>query len=227
MFPVRRSSPLAVVVTMLIVASCSGTDLTKPSEGPATLAFSANLAATSAVMVVVEVSGPGITPPLVVNFDVNPVTGIASGTITVPAGSDRAVTISAYDDGTPPVKTHQGSMTGVRVVAGSNPPITLTLDPLTGEVPIDATIGGLIITVTCPACPTPSAPTVAVGASITLSAAISGASGTVTWATLDPGVAAVTGEGIVTGEAAGQTSIVATFQGAAGAALVTVTPATP
>lgn len=227
MSPQKRSPFVAALTCLLMLAACSGGDSTRPREEPATLVVTANLAPTSAVMVVVEVSGPGIPQPLVANFNVDQVNGVASGTITIPAGANRTITVRAYDGGG--VKTHEGSVTGVNVTAGPNQPLTLVLTPLTAEVPITATIGTVTVTVTCPACPAPSAPTVAVsGPPITLIATITPTptSPTVTWATLNPGVATVTSatSAVVTGVAAGSTSIVATFQGVAGAVIVTVTP---
>lgn len=229
MLPDKRSSVLAVLTSVLVLAACSGSDVTRPPDGPATLVVTANLAATSAVTVVVEVTAPDITTPLVFNLAVNQTTGVASGTVTLPAGSNRTITLRAFDAGG--IQTHQGVAGPMNIAAGTNPAIALVLTPLTGDLPINATIGSLTVTVT------PSPANVGVGLTVTLTATITvsggGAvpAGTVSWATSKPGVASVTSTGVVTGGTstgdvtgvgAGQTSIVATFLGVAGAATVNV-----
>jgi zona occludens toxin (predicted ATPase) len=216
--PKRRNSTLAALACSLLIASCSARDVTEPPGGAATLNVTADVSAAAVAMVVVEVTAPDISPSLVFNLAINP-QGVATGTITIPAGSSRTITMSAYDSsGT---ETHRGSVTK-DILAGLNPTIPLVLTPLTGDIPITATLGSITVTVT------PSPATLAVGAADTLVATIRDSNGnpvagSARWATRNPGVASVTSEGVVTGVAAGQTSIVATFQGAAGSATVTVT----
>lgn len=200
-----------------VVAACEVQTHVPVGVGQATLTVSANLSATAAVTVVVEVTAADITTPLVFNIPV--VNRVASGTVTMPAGSRRTITMRAHDaDG---IETHRGAVTA-NIAPGPGPSIALVLAPLSGAVPIEATIGSIILVVT------PSAPTLGVGLTVTLAATITDANGTpvvgsVAWATSNPGVASVTTGGLVTGLAPGQATVVATFQGAAGAATVTVT----
>ena len=209
----NRRTTVAACGVWLAMAAC--TTATQPSQDQATLMLTAN-ASTAVALVVVEVTAADITTPLVFNIPVT--NGVASGAVTLPAGSNRTITIRAFDANN--VQTHAGAVI-VNVVAGTNPTISIALTPLTGDAPITATLGALAIAVT------PSPDSVGVGLTITLSATITANGtiipGTVTWATRDPGVATVATNGVVTGVGAGQTSIVATFQGAAGASLVTVT----
>jgi hypothetical protein len=207
---------LALLTSLLMVLACGGGDITLPPTGNGTLSVSADASATSAVTVVVVVTGPGISTPLTFNLTIT--NGVVTGTVTIPAGSSRTITMHAYDAGG--IETHQGTMT-VNISAGGNPTASLLLTPLTGENPITATFGSFAVTVT------PSPATVAVGATAALTAALTWngnpITGTCIWATSNPGIATVTTSGVVTGVGAGQTAIVATFQGVAGSSTVTVT----
>jgi len=206
----KRHSVLTVFSSLLVLASCAH-DVVE-SGGEATLNVSADVSATAVAMVVVEVSGPGIPTPLAFNLTI--VNGVATGTVTIPAGSSRTISMRAF------VETHRGSVTAT-IAAGTNATISLVLTPLTGDSPITATLGSIMVAVT------PSAVTVAAGATTPLAATITDSNGpvagTVTWATSNPGIATVSALGVVSGVSAGQTSIVATFQGVAGSSTVTVT----
>jgi len=210
----KRHSVLAVFASLLVLASCAH-DVVE-SGGEATLNVSADVSATAVAMVVVEVSGPGIPTPLAFNLTI--VNGVATGTVTIPAGSSRTISMRAFDVNG--VETHRGSVT-TNIAAGTNATISLVLAPLTGDTPITATLGSITVAVT------PSPATVAVGATTPLTATITDANGpvagTVIWATSNPGIATVSALGVVSGVRAGQTSIVATFQGVAGSSTVTVT----
>ena len=215
MFGHTRSSILAVVTASAVLTACRP-DVTPP-VGNGTLNIAADVSATTVAMVVVVVTGPGITTPLTFNLTIT--SGVATGTITIPAGADRTIAMHAYDNSS--VETHQGSVT-VDITAGTNATVTLILTPLTGETPITATLGSLAVTVT------PPSATVAVSGNVTLTATImengSPISGTVLWATTNPGIATVSPAGVVTGVRTGSTNIVATFQGVAGASTITVGP---
>lgn len=144
MVPVRRSSPITAFATLLVLASCSSG--TEPrGGGEASLVVTANVSATSVALVVVEVTAPDIATPLIFNIPISG--GVATGTITIPAGSDRTITIRAFDAGD--VQTHNGSVT-IDVPAGTNPTVSLVLTPLHGDVPIEATLGSFTVSVTPP-----------------------------------------------------------------------------
>jgi len=218
-----QSGRLAVaLVSLLLLGSCLPRAVTDPRSDPreATLLVRANVAATAVATLVVEVSAPDIAPPLVFNITITG--GVALGTVTIQAGSNRLITMRAFDAGG--VETHRGSVT-VTIVPGANPVISLVLVPLAGDVPINATLGSFVITVA------PAADTVAVGGTTVLTATIVATNGDmipqpVVWATLDPGVATVAKTGDrtaqVTAVAPGATTVVATFGGSGGAAAIVV-----
>lgn len=212
-----RSSIVAALTSLLVVASCSD-NATEPGGGDAVLNVSADLSATAVTLVVVEVTGPGIATPLVFNIPVS--NGVATGSITIPAGADRLISGRAYDAGG--VETHNGSTT-VDVAAGTNTGLTLLLTPLTGALPIEIIFGDVTVTVT------PQSPQVVVGSTVALVATIMVDGITVTdsptWATSDPGIATVSSAGVVTGAAVGIVNVVATFRGVAGSTSVTVSAA--
>ena len=215
----RRSAGLAALLPLLVLVACSSGAVTQP-PGDASLVVRVNVAGTAVAMVVVEVSAPDIPTPLVFNIAV--AGGVASGTITIPAGSNRTIAIRAFDGAG--VETHTGSTT-MTVQAGTNPTISITLSPLSGDVPIVATLGSFTVGVT----PTLSTLSLGGAETVQLTATIhdaqgQAATGTVSWATHDPGIAAVSATGLVSAVGVGQTTIVATFQGVAASTTITVTP---
>lgn len=209
---------VGVVLACLAAAtSCTQSVDAPPSGGQATLHLTADLSGMSVATLVVEVSAPDIPTTLVFNIPIT--NGVASGTITVPAGSDRTFTLRAFD--AHGVEIQIGSVM-VSIQAGTNPAISIVLSPLAGDVPIHATLGSLSVTVSV-------APTLAAGDTTTLTASIKDQDGnplvgTVVWATRDPRVASVGASGLVTALGAGTARISATFQGATGVATVTVVP---
>jgi hypothetical protein len=187
-----------------------------------TLVVAAHVGSSAVTTLVLEVSGPGIAINLVFNFSV--VGGVAGGTVTVPAGSDRTFTFRAFDAGG--VETHRGSVT-MDVVAGMNPGLSVVLTPLSGDLPIEVQLGTVRIVVV------PGVDTLEIGDSVGLTARVTDAMGNrvtqaVRWATLGPDVATVgaTGDstGMVKATGPGQTLVVATLGGVAGAATIVVSP---
>ena len=185
-----------------------------------TLLVRADLSATAAATVVVEVTGPDIPTPLVFNIPV--VARVASGTVTLPAGSHRTITMAAFDAGG--VETHSGSVT-VDIQPGANPPITIVLTPLTGGVPINATLGSFTVMVA------PALDMLTVADTVTLTATILDANGNpvtaqVDWGAVAPGVAAVVSTGQqtarVTANRPGRTAVMATYGGTAGPGTIVV-----
>lgn len=207
--------PVAFAATMFLAACGDGTVVPNREDG--TLIVRADVAGSAVVTLVAEVTAPDI--PTALTFNIPIAGGVASGTITVPAGSDRTVALRAYDAGG--IRTHNGTVT-IDIQPGANPNVAIVLQPLTGDQPIVVTLGSFSITVT------PSSPTVVVGNTVQLSVSITDWTGTpttgpVSWATNDPGIATVDAAGLVTGAGVGTTKIVATFSGAAGSATVSVT----
>ncbi len=184
----------------------------------ASIAITADVSATSVATIVVQVTATDIPTALVFNIPI--VNGVASGTITVPAGSNRTIIIRGYDAGG--VQTHSGSVT-LNVQPNANPPVSLVLTPLTGDVPITAALGQFVVTVT------PSSANLSIAGTAQLAATIkdtqgNSLTGVVAWATLNPGVATVDASGLVTATGAGSTTISAVFHGVTGIATVTVAP---
>lgn len=207
---------VTVATTAALGSGCSGT--TDLGPVPTSLHITASLTGTAVATVVLEVTAADIPTPLVFNI---PITGgVASGTISVPAGSARTINLRAYDAGA--ILTHTGSWTG-NIVGGTNPTISLVLVAGIGDVVIDVTLGSVSVEVT------PPSAGVAVAATVQLSAAVEDAVGNPIgsavpkWATANPAVATVSTTGLVTGQGAGSTTIYATFQGAVGTSTITVT----
>jgi hypothetical protein len=213
----------ALLVAALGAAACSDspTGGTPPVAEEAELGFSLNLSGTTVNALVVEVTASDITGRLVFNIPVT--NGTASGSVTVPAGSARTVTVKAYDSrGT---LTHQGSKT-VDVKAGNNPPVTIPLTPQAGDLPITISFGSLVVTVTrvtaAPFGGNDPADTVRFRAAVKQADGTAVAGATVRWASLNPAIATVDSTGLVTTRTAGSTEIVATYAGYGAAALITV-----
>lgn len=93
--------------------------------------------------VIIEVTGPGINPPIVANFAVGN-DSIAAGTLTIPAGTGRRIVVTAMD--TAGIVTHRADTT-VTLVPGSNPNIKLWLEPLVGNFGITIAFGGTTLIV--------------------------------------------------------------------------------
>jgi len=212
----------AALVSLIALGSC----LPREPAGPggrgadARLLVRADVSGTPIATVVVEVTAPDIPTPLV--FNILRVDGVATGTITIPAGSNRTIALRAYDAGG--VETHSGSVTR-DIAPGTNPEISIILAPLTGDVPVTVTLGSFSVIVS------PAAVTLPAGDTARLTATILDANGTpvtgqVTWATLAPAVATVvtTGQqtGRVTAVGGGQATVVAAYGGVAGSTTITV-----
>src|SRR5437762_5122229 len=203
------------LAAVLLLVACTGS--VDPGRGHGTLTVRADVSTSAVATLVAEITAPDIPTPLIFNIAISG--GVAAGTITIPAGSDRTVSLRAYDAGG--TLTHSGSAT-LTIQAGANTTVAITLTPLTGDQPIVVTLGSFTITVT------PASPTVAKGGTVQLAASITDwngnpTTGTIAWATRDPGIATVDATGLVTGVGAGSTKIAATFHGATGTATVGVT----
>src|SRR3989442_6214604 len=171
----RFSIASFALASVLVLGACG--DSVDPGPGHGTLIVRADVSAAAVATLVAEVTAPDIPTALVFNIPI--AGGVASGTITIPAGSNRTVTLRAYDAGG--ILTHNGSAT-LNIQSGTNATVAITLTPLTGDQAIVVTLGSFTITVT------PSSPTVAISGTVQLVVAIidwNGAptTGTVSWAT--------------------------------------------
>ena len=211
--PPRRWAVLALAAA---VAACSGDSTGSQPGADAQLQVSANVSATPISTLVVEVTAPDIANPLVFNLEVQ--NGVASGTLKMPSGESRTITVKAFDSSGQ--VTHEGSVT-LNVGNGQNSPVAITLGPRSGHVPVTVNVGDHSVVVA------PASATVAVADSVQLTATLSGPggspiSGQVEWATLNPGIATVTSSGWVRAHTAGQVQIVATYAGVGGSSTITV-----
>jgi len=165
----------------------------------------------------VEISAPDIDPPSVQNVPI--VDGVASGTIEVSAGVDRVFTVRTFD--TRGVVTHEGADT-LDIVPGVNPALTLTLEPVGGDVPITVELATYVVTLD------PSSMVAPLGTSLSLLATVIDGEGTpvvdpqIAWGSTDPGVAYVDTSGVVVAVAAGHATIVANYRGSVALAEITV-----
>src|SRR5258706_7274047 len=124
----RLTSLLVTVGFLTVLASC-GQNTVGPA-GDATLVINANLTGTMVATVVADVTAPDIPTMLVFNIPI--VNGIATRAITVPAGSNRTVTLRAYDvAGVDPPR----GWTTVPIQPGVNPAGAIHLTPLTVDHP--------------------------------------------------------------------------------------------
>ncbi len=201
---------------VVLSSSCELRPTGPSTQELAELRVSALVAGTPIDLLVVRVTATDIPTPLVFNLPVQ--NGVAQGTIRLPPGIKRMITVDAYDtDGD---ITAEGIKT-IDVKPGQNPPVSIPLVSKAGQVTITVTIGPVSVVVQ------PTAPTVQVGATVPLSVTITAANGDVLagpadWATTNPAVATVDGNGNVMGVMPGTVDIVASFAGVAGVSHVTV-----
>jgi uncharacterized protein YjdB len=211
----RRWAALALAA-LFASAACSGDTTGSQAGDEALLQVSANLSSTPISTLVVEVTASDIPNTLVFNLQVQ--NGTASGTIKMPSGTGRTITVKAFDSSGQ--ITHEGSVT-LDVSDGQNPPVAISLGPRSGHVPVTVTVGDHSVVVS------PASVSVAAADSVQLTATVTAAGGAplnvqVEWATLNPAVATVSSTGWVRGASAGQVQIVATYSGVGGSSQVTV-----
>jgi hypothetical protein len=206
----RGSSRLSWSALLLLLATACGDAVVDPASSPgdARLAIYAATTAESDLLVL-EVSGVGIPDPLVFNIPVED--RIASGTVTVPAGSRRLFTARLYDSAG--VETHRGSKEA-DIREGTNTPLHLVLYSLAGDATIDVIIGSYTISITA------DEPVGPIGRSTQLTATVRDADGRhvpadVAWGSLHTGVATVSSTGTVERLTRGSADIVAVFAGSA------------
>lgn len=171
----------------------------------------------TATTLVVEVSAPDIIPTMVFNLPV--VAGVATGSISIPAGASRLFTVRAFDGST---ETHRGTKV-LTILAGVNPTASITLTPLAGTVPITASLGSLVITIT------PLVATARVGDTIRFAATIRDAAaaiipGPARWATTNTARVTIDTTGLATVLDTGAVIVVATYSTSAGTATFSGTP---
>lgn len=133
---------LGAAVLVLGFGACAQepTVPTVPEREPTQLRVLAVTAGSAITTLVATVTAPDIAPPL--EFNLLAQHGVASGTITIPAGSARLIALRAYNAAS--IETHRGSVT-IDVVAGNNPTATFVLVSLVGNQPIVVQVGSVTI----------------------------------------------------------------------------------
>ena len=203
----KRLSRLAILIYAVLLPACADS-VSGPgaqARDVSAIQMSANVSGTSISTLVVTVTAPDITSPLVFNLEV--ASGTATGTLKVPAGSARLFEVKAYDTGG--AITHEGSKT-VNVARGSNPPLSIPLAPRPGEVPVTITMGNYSVVVN------PATADLVMGRTLQLGATVTGPSvdpTQVRWSTANPSIARVDVTGLVTPLVAGLVTIHATYEG--------------
>ncbi|HET7321970.1 MAG TPA: Ig-like domain-containing protein [Longimicrobiaceae bacterium] len=210
---------LSLLALAIFGFSACAKDGTSPDPMPrgVALTIQVDIAGTSVTAMSVEVTGPGISTPIRKDLTISG--GVASGTVTVPAGSERTFTVHALDSHG--VETNRGSTT-VTVTENDNAAISITLYPLTGDVPISATIGTYTVVVS------PAADTVQVGDTLQFSATVTDVTGdtvrspALVWASENPAVAAIDSTGLAVAENTGSVGIAVSYSGFAARANLTI-----
>jgi alpha-amylase len=210
----RHISIAAIAVFALAIAGCEPDRVTQPENG--TLSVQVNVASATIAALTLEVTGPGITEPLMANLTLSGTT--ASTSLEVPAGADRRFVVRGYDAAG--ILIYQGEKTS-SVQSGQALSLAITLAALTNSTTVTVTVGGVTVTLT------PGATQIAVGATTSYSATASDngvavVNPQISWASSVPTIASVSSTGTVTGHAPGTARIVATFRGVAAGAEITV-----
>ncbi|WP_420128866.1 Ig-like domain-containing protein [Longimicrobium sp.] len=210
----RHISIAAIAVLFLALAGCEPGRVTQPQNG--TLSVQVNVASATIAGLTLEVTGPGITEPLLANLTLSGAT--ASTSIEVPAGAARRFVVKGYDAAG--ILVYQGEKTSA-VQPGQALSLAITLSALTSGATVTVTVGAVTVTLT------PGATQLAVGATsnYTASASDNGVAVVnpqISWASTVPTIASVSATGTVTAHAPGTARIVATFRGVAAGAEITV-----
>lgn len=198
----------------LALSACEPSRATEPQN--ATLSIQVSLTSATIAALSLEVSGPGITEPLMTNLTLSGST--ATGTIEVPAGADRKFVVRGYDAAG--ILIFQGEKT-TSVQSGQALSLAITISALTNSATVTVTVGGVTVTLT------PGAASLPVGGT-SLYTATASENGTaipnpqLVWASSVPTIASVSSTGTVTAHAPGTARIVATFRGVAAGADITV-----
>ena len=209
---------------MLLASAACADRVAGPADRftDAQMRVTASVAGTDIATLVVRVSAPDISVPLVFNLTVNG--GTATGTIKMPPGEARTINVKAYN--TVGDVTAEGTKT-INVEPGNkNPPLSMPMIAKSGHVDITVQLGAVSIVLSG------APPSLNVAGTAQLAATITAPNGDVLtnqpdWATADPSVASVSASGLVTGLRSGTTSIVATFAGVAAVTQLTVVGGTP
>ncbi len=184
----------------------------------------ASVTVTAAPPVVTTVTVTPSTPSVMVGGTVGLTAIIKDGQGNVMTGQSVTWTTSSASVAT---VNANGLVTGV---AAGSATVTATCAGKSGSASLTVTSQPPVVTTVTVA---PATPSLAVGATVTLTATVKDAQGntmtgqTVSWSTSNAAIATVNSTGLVTGVAAGIATITATSSGKSGTSSVTVTAAAP
>src|ERR1041384_922893 len=158
----NRIALAACLLTAALGTACQST-LDAPPRMPDTadLRVTASVAGTPIDLIVVICESADIPTPLVFNLPVQ--NGVAQGTIKLPPGSQRKITVKAYD--TDGALIAEGTKT-IDVRPGMNPPVSIPMVSKAGQVPVTVTLGAVSVVVQ------PALPTMTTGGTLQLSTTI-------------------------------------------------------
>ena len=220
MTPIRFARAcLTALVPVIFALGCSDNPTAPPQVGDdSRMMLSASVVGTPIATLAVTITASDITTPIVTNLTVS--SGVATGTLKMPPGSARTITVRAYDN-TGEV-THEGSKVVDAKPGNGNPAVSIPMVAKSGHVDITVQIGPVSIVLS------PSPLNLVVGQNGTITATITSSGGEAItdspdWGTTNPAIATVNGSGVVTGVIPGTVSIVASYGGVAAIATVTVT----
>lgn len=214
------TAPVAAFACVAVmVAGCTDRDPVGPSSATeiASIRFTAHVSA-AVEGVSVEISATDIDPPAIHNLPVTD--GVASGTIGVTTGFARLVTVRAFD--VRGVETHAGTAT-IDVLPVGNVQLAITLEPVSGDVPIVVELATYLVTLD------PPSAALGVDETLQLTATVEDGGGNpvvnpeIAWGSTAPDVASVDQAGFVIAVAPGTATIVANYRGTAALVAVTVT----
>jgi len=131
---------LALVVAVGVAACSADGPLSGGRVSTVTMRF---LTPATVKSLIVEVTGPGIDPAVVMNIAVGADT-VATGSLTLPSGSARRFVVTAVD--TAGVQTHRADTT-LTLQPGANPNLAMRLEPLPSTLGIAVTFGGVRLVV--------------------------------------------------------------------------------
>jgi hypothetical protein len=213
---------LLLSLGVFLVGCASPLESHESEDTPVPLVVQAHTAGSDFVRIIaIEVRGPGIPVPIIVNLEVE--NGTARGTVYVPAGPERTFTGRAFD--AEANLTHEGTVkTDVRPGSGS---VQIPMFPRGVGVPIEVRVGAYAVEVA------PEIGEVVVGGTLQITATVRDAEGRpvpgaqITWGSSNPAFARVDGSGQVAGVYPGTARVVANHRGMAAETIVTVVEYSP
>ncbi len=127
----RTGGRCAIALLAAALTACTHEVLPPVGDVSGTLIFHMERAPAFLATATITVTGPGISPAIVVTAHLT--NGVATDTLTILAGANRHILVSAFDSlgGL----SYRGDTT-VNVAPGPNPTLSMVLQPLTGGVGI-------------------------------------------------------------------------------------------